>query len=72
LRVGKGLLAAALVAGPIRCPRASHGGGYGLHGLWRTFAKLAFGGRDRAACCISWLNSPYDEFGTTSQVVIEM
>src|SRR5262249_56311669 len=52
LRVGKGLLAAALVAGPIRCPRASHGGGYGLHGLWRKFAKLAFGGRDRTR---SWL-----------------
>jgi hypothetical protein len=36
----------------IRCPRASHSGGYGLHGLWRKFAKLAFGGRDRAR---SWL-----------------
>ena len=52
MRVGKGLLAAALVAGPIRCPRASHGGSYGLHGLWRKFAKLAFGGRDRTR---SWL-----------------
>src|SRR5262249_58569059 len=46
------------------------------HGVFQysTTEALRRGGRpwQTTACCISWLNSPYDEFGTTSQVVIEV